>query len=210
MDGPGFIRSGESLFLLKGGGIYLPSFVARAGSLTDGYPHTLGPRKEGVKSWDSLWFDPICSETQGKVPELEGRSFSLPPAPSLSSHELAPAGSPGLAGDSCRLYKCATLCPWRSHLCPVTWRLHCCGHILAQGTDGIKMHRPKPGRLSPLCRSPPAPLHWICKKCQSVPGTLPALQPTCSFLLLYLFLVISKELERMRFWCLGPAHCLDT
>ena len=33
----------------------------------------------------------------------------------------------------------------------------------------------------------PAPPHWICKKRQSVPGTLPALQPTCSFLFLYLF-----------------------
>lgn len=173
MDDPGFIRSGVSLSLLKGAGVCLPSFVTWAGSLTDGLPHTLGLRKEGTKSWDSLWFDPICSETQGKASEPEGWTFSLPPAPSLSSHEWAPAWSPGLAGNSCHLYKSTALCPWQSHLYPVTWRLHCCGHILAQGT-GIKMHLPKPGCLSPLCRSPPSP-HWICEKCQAVPGTLPAL-----------------------------------
>lgn len=79
-------------------------------------PQALG--KEGVKSWDSLWFDPTCSETQGKMPKLEAQSFSQPPVPLVEQPRISPSRVFQAPGGSCPHYKSAGLSSWQGHLRP--------------------------------------------------------------------------------------------
>lgn len=138
------------------------------------------PRKIRSESWFSLWFDFTCSETQGKVPKSHGPSACLLP-PVLSSHKLDPAGSLGLPATLPSLQICSPLLRPQPSVPDVACSLHCCGQLPPGGIVGIKTHLPGAGLevLSPGCC--PAPLHWICKKCQAAAGTLPRSKSLCRF-----------------------------
>lgn len=145
------------------------SLLTRGGSLRDCRPHSSDPGKEGLKDCVSL-VDPTCSDTQGKCPAwgMVGCSACFL-SPSLSSHVLAPAGSPWLSGDSCPLYKPTTLRLAEPSVHAVAWSPYCLGCLLLNDTDGIKMCLP--GLEGSFLSADPctAHLHWRCKKCCAAP-----------------------------------------
>lgn len=94
-------------------------------------PQALG--KEGVKSWDSLWFDPTCSETQGKMPKLEAQSFSQPPVPLVGQPRISPAGSSRLLEAAVLITSLQACAPGRAICARLAQSLHCCGRLLPSG-----------------------------------------------------------------------------
>ena len=145
-------------------------------------PQALG--KEGVKSWDSLWFDPTCSETQGKMPKLEAQSFSQPPVPLAEQPRISPSRVFQAPGGSCPHYKSAGLSSQQGHLRPsgsesaLLWAPAPKGVALmglkciSQGLAG--------GALPEGCC--PAHPQWICQKRPAGSGTFLSLQPMHWFL----------------------------
>lgn len=158
---------------------------------------------------DLLWFDSTCSETQGKVLKPEAWSLSLPPPPVLSSHELVPAGSLWFQATLPSIQVCSLVLPAEPSVSVIAWNLLCCGQLLPGDIDGIKTYLPGPGHW--LSADPyPASTHWISKKCQAAPNTLPSLQPVHRFHFLHPFWSFPQKFGRVRFCCLCPAHSLDT
>lgn len=174
-------------------------------------PQALG--KEGVKSWDSLWFDPTCSETQGKMPKLEAQSFSQPPVPLVEQPRISPSRVFQAPGGSCPHYKSAGLSSRQGHLRP-------------SGSESALLWAPAPewaalmglkcisqglaGRVLLPEGCCPAHPHWICQKCSSASGTFLSLQPTHWVLCLHSFWWSPQQLGRMRFWYLCPTHSVGT